>query len=76
MIVSLERALSKLGYCSRKHAAKLIEAGKVSVDGRIITTPNKRVSLESEIKIDGEQLTEKKTVWIMLNKPKNFLNTL
>lgn len=75
MIVSLERALSKLGYCSRSKAAELIEFGKVCVDGRLVSSPNKRVGLDSLITVDGKKITRNKTVWLMLNKPKNVITT-
>lgn len=75
MIVSLERALSKMGYCSRSKAATLITEGRVVVDGRIITSPAKRINLESCITIDGKEISKPKTVWILLNKPKNIVTT-
>lgn len=76
MIVSLERALSKLGYCSRSKAAALIEEGRVSVNGIIITARNRRVNLESNIQVDNQEIKSKKQVWIMLNKPVNVVTTM
>ena len=75
MIVSLERALSKLGYCSRKKAAELVEQGLVSIDGKIVKLPNKRVHLDSKITVEGKTITKPKTICIMLNKPKNVMTT-
>ena len=42
-VVSLSRALSKLGYCSRSQAEKFIIEKKVSVNGRIVLQPAYRV---------------------------------
>ena len=75
MIVSLERALSKLGYCSRSKAAALIMSGKVAVNGKIITSPAKRINLENCITISGKEISKPKIIWIMLNKPKNIVTT-
>ena len=75
MIVSLERALSKLGYCSRSKAAALIRSGKVAVNGKIITSPAKRINLENCITISGKEISKPKIIWIMLNKPKNIVTT-
>jgi len=75
MMVSLERALSKLGYCSRSKAAALIRSGKVAVNGKIITSPAKRINLENCITISGKEISKPKIIWIMLNKPKNIVTT-
>jgi len=74
MSFSLERALSKLGYCSRTEAAKLISDGKVSVDGKVVTSKKRRVLLESKIVIQGKE-TIKKVIWILLNKPINVITS-
>ncbi|MDP3990218.1 MAG: pseudouridine synthase [archaeon] len=75
MLVSLERALSKLGYCSRSKATDLIVTGKVAVDGKTITSPAKRINLESSITVDGKEISKPKIIWIMLNKPKSIVTT-
>ena len=53
-VVSLPRALSKLGYCSRTEVAVLIEAGRVRVNGRVAKLLTLRVHLvEDAITVDG-----------------------
>ncbi len=57
--VSLARALSKLGVCSRSQAVGLIVAGRVSVRGRVETSPARRIDLASEkVAVDGHELRE------------------
>ena len=74
--VSLERALSKLGYMSRSIARKIIIQGKVSVNSKIITDPSFRVDLKRDkIAIDGETLKQKEKIYIVLNKPKGVITT-
>src|ERR1700746_1384026 len=44
----LARALSKLGYCSRSTAAKLIGSGQVRMNGRVVRDPESPVSLGTD----------------------------
>jgi 23S rRNA pseudouridine2605 synthase len=53
--VSLARALSKRRLASRAEARRLIEAGRVHVNGRVVTNPDLRVTPEQlNIEIDGQ----------------------
>jgi 23S rRNA pseudouridine2605 synthase len=68
--VSLARALSKLGYCSRSQAVTIIQGGRVKVNGKIIKSSTHRVSLSDDsISLDGKKIGEKQFVYIMMNKP-------
>jgi pseudouridine synthase len=74
--VSLERAISKLGWASRKEAREMIIQGKVSVNGKVITNPSFRVDIKKDkIAIDGEILKPKRKIYIILNKPKGVVTT-
>lgn len=74
--VSLERAISKLGYASRKIANEMIKQGRVSVNAKIIYDPSYRVSLtKDKIAIDGQVLKQKEKIYIILNKPKGVVTT-
>ncbi|WP_257558545.1 pseudouridine synthase [Sphingobium sp. CFD-2] len=75
-VVSLPRALSKLGFCSRTQAAALIEAGRVSVDGRTARTVSLRVDpARSRIAVDGTLVAAGTKVYLMLNKPRGIVTT-
>jgi len=77
MIVSLPRALSKLGYCSRKQGEKLITEGKVLVNGKIVTDIHKRVNLSKDkISIGNKIVTESPKIYIALNKPRGLVTTM
>jgi 23S rRNA pseudouridine2605 synthase len=72
----LERALSKLGLASRSQARVLIEQGRVTVDGRVITTPSLRLTPERvTIAIDGESSEVAAPLTIILNKPRGYVTT-
>ncbi|CUS96461.1 23S rRNA pseudouridine2605 synthase [Candidatus Kryptobacter tengchongensis] len=74
--VSLERAISKLGYASRNIAREIIKHGRVSVNSKIITDSSYRVNLKKDkIAIDGQILKQKEKIYIILNKPKGIVTT-
>lgn len=75
-VVSLPRALSKLGLCSRTEAAVLIEAGRVTVDGRAARSLSQRVDLATaRIAVDGDAVVAERPIYLMLNKPRGLVTT-
>jgi 23S rRNA pseudouridine2605 synthase len=75
-VVSLPRALSKLGFCSRTQAEALIAAGRVRVDGRIVRNTAARVDPgRARITVDGEPIVAERKVYLMLNKPRGLVTT-
>jgi 23S rRNA pseudouridine2605 synthase len=74
--VSLERALSKLGFASRSRARVLIEQGRVTVDGIVISTPSTRLVPERvTIAIDGATSAVAAPLTIVLHKPRGYVTT-
>jgi len=75
--VSLPRALSKLGLCSRTQAFDLIAAGRVTVNGRVSRDATLRVSLEADnISVDGASTKgQRAPLVIALHKPVGYLTT-
>ena len=74
--VSLARALSKLGYCSRTQARALIQAGRVQVNGAVQRAPSLRVDVRRDrIAVDGRRVTAAANVYLMLNKPRGLVTT-
>ena len=75
-VVSLPRALSKLGYCSRTEAARLIEAGRVTVDDRPARGLSQRVDpARARIAVDGTIISAQRRIYLMLNKPRGLVTT-
>lgn len=65
----INKYLSEAGVCSRREADRLIEAGKVTVDG-ITATPGIKVTADMKIICDGKPVKrEDEFVLIALNKP-------
>jgi 23S rRNA pseudouridine2604 synthase len=65
----LNKAISETGYCSRRAADKLIEEGKVKVNGEIAGLGVK-VTAADTISIGGQTITkEVKNIYLAFNKP-------
>ncbi len=74
--ISIARALSKLGYCSRARAALIIKNGKVKVNGKPVRTPSYKVDTEHDIiEVDNRRLAKPATIVVMLNKPIGYVTT-
>lgn len=76
-VVSLPRAISKLGYNSRSQAEKLVLSGAVSVNGRVVKSISFRVDpAKDKISIKDEVLNKEKTfVYFLLYKPIDVVTT-
>ncbi len=73
---TLERVLSKAGLGSRTEARRWIGAGRVSVNGKIIRTPDRWVDLERDrVALDGRLVRASEKVYLLLYKPKGYLTT-
>ncbi|MBY5314714.1 pseudouridine synthase [Rhizobium leguminosarum] len=74
--VTLPRALSKLGYCSRTQAERLIAENRVAVDGRTVSDTSAWVDLATaSISIDGLVIAAEAKIYLMLNKPRGLVTT-
>ena len=73
--IGLARALSKLGYCSRARAGKLIRAGRVRLNGKLRRDPEMPVRERDRITVDGGPVSAVGKLYIMLNKPRGVVTT-
>jgi 23S rRNA pseudouridine2604 synthase len=66
----INKFLSESGYCSRREADKLLEEGRITVNG-IVPEMGTKVSLDDEIRVDGKLIREKreKPIYLAFNKP-------
>ena len=73
----LARILSKRGVCSRSEAEKLIRAGRVRLDGRIVRNPEHPADLrQARIEVDDAQACAAAPRYLMLNKPRGLVTTV
>ncbi|MCY6369358.1 pseudouridine synthase [Clostridium ganghwense] len=64
----INKLLSNLGLCSRKETNRLIEANRITVNGRLCE-PGQWVEEDDIILIDNEPIPVKEKIYIALNKP-------
>ncbi len=72
----LNRYIANAGICSRREADKLIESGAVSINGKIVTELGTKVTVNDVVNYGGQTLRKEKPVYILLNKPKDYITTL
>ncbi len=72
----LNKYLANSGICSRREADELIKAGDVSVNGKIVTELGVKVSPKDDVRYKGKKITREKKVYILLNKPKDYVTTV
>ena len=74
--VSIARALSKLGHCSRSEGERLVAAGRVRVNGSVVKEISLRVVPETDrIEVDGTAVAKQTHVYVALNKPRGLVTT-
>ncbi|HCU45443.1 MAG TPA: pseudouridylate synthase, partial [Sphingobacterium sp.] len=75
-LIRLNRYIANSGVCSRRKADELIAAGVVSVNGEAVTELGAKVDpAKDDIKYNGERLKREKMVYVLLNKPKDYITT-
>ena len=76
--IRLQKVLAQAGIASRRASEELIEEGRVSVDGKVVTHQGMRVDPETAVvRVDGERVTvAKDTIYLALNKPKGFVTAM
>jgi len=75
-LIRLNRYIANSGICSRRKADELIEAGVVSVNNIPITELGHKVDpSKDEVRYNGELLKREKKVYVLLNKPKDYITT-
>ncbi|MEG0761170.1 23S rRNA pseudouridine(2604) synthase RluF [Chryseobacterium sp.] len=72
----INKYLSEVGYCSRRAADKLLEEGRIKINGKIPELGTK-VSDEDYIEVDGRTIreSESKPIYIAFNKPRGIVCT-
>ena len=73
--VRLNKFLANAGVCSRREADAYIQAGVVSVNGQVVTELGTKVKRTDEIKFHDQTINLEKKVYVLLNKPKDYVTT-
>jgi len=77
----LQKLIAAAGVASRRHAEELITAGRVTVNGKVVTELGSKADPDKDhIKVNGKlinpQLQSREKVYVLLNKPKGYLSSV
>lgn len=75
-LMRLNKYISNSGVCSRREADKLIQAGAVQVNGKIVTELGTKISLTDKVMYGDQTISREKPRYILLNKPKGYITTV
>jgi 23S rRNA pseudouridine2605 synthase len=73
----LQKVLARAGVASRRASEELILAGRVRVNGRIVTELGTKVDAHKDrVEVDGKRLVAEKPVYYLIHKPREMVTTL
>ncbi len=75
-MIRLNKYIANSGICSRREADIHIEAGMVSINGKVITELGYQVAQGDVVKYNGGVIRTEKNVYVLLNKPKDYITTM
>jgi len=74
-LIRLNKYIAAAGICSRREADQLISAGLITVNGKSVTELGSKVNPSDEVKYNGERIRTERKVYLVLNKPKDYVTT-
>jgi 23S rRNA pseudouridine2605 synthase len=74
--IRLNRFIANAGICSRREADELIKAGKIELNGKVVTEMGSQVRPLDIVTYEGKALKSEKLAYVLLNKPKDFITTV
>lgn len=74
--IRINKFLSEAGICSRREADRMIEQGRVTINGRPPTT-GQRVKARDKVRVDGREIEndQEDRVYLAFNKPRGIVTT-
>ena len=70
--IRLNKYIANSGICTRKDADLYISTGSVKVNNKVVTEMGYKVTMDDEVRFDGQLIQPVKRSYILLNKPKGF----
>lgn len=71
----LQKVIANSGVASRRKSEELIKAGRVKVDGEVITELGTKVSKNNVVEVDNVKISTEEKVYFILNKPRGVVTT-
>ena len=75
-VLRLNQFIAHSGICSRRQADDYIKAGLVSINGEVVSEMGIKIKPGDVVKYNGESIRTEKKVYILLNKPKDYVTSL
>ena len=75
-LVRLNKYIANSGLCSRREADEYIQNGQITVNGEVVSTLGAKVNSTDEICFKGKKLESERRVYIVMNKPKDYVTTV
>ncbi|SNS54804.1 23S rRNA pseudouridine2605 synthase [Ekhidna lutea] len=73
--IRLNRFVANAGVCSRREADNLIAAGKIKVNGKVVSEMGYKVKKTDTVEYKGKKLKSETHQYVLLNKPRGFVTT-
>ena len=76
-LLRLQHFMARCGVASRRASEQIIAAGRVSVNGVVVTVPGTKVSAADDVRVDGTRIfLEQEKRYVLLNKPAGYVCSL
>jgi 23S rRNA pseudouridine2605 synthase len=75
-LIRLNKFIANSGICSRREADRMIGAGAVSVNGKVVTELGTRIAPTDKVVYGGQPVRTERPQYILLNKPKGYITTV
>jgi len=78
MAERLQKVMAEYGVASRRKSEEIIYAGRVKVNGRLVTEPGLKIDKDRDvIEVDGNIIkSPEKKIYILLNKPSGYITSV
>ncbi|RRC99807.1 pseudouridine synthase [Prevotella sp. OH937_COT-195] len=73
--IRLNKFIANAGVCSRREADMYITAGKVTVNGEVVTELGTKILRSDKVMFNNKDISPEKKVYVLLNKPKDYVTT-
>ncbi|MBN2214461.1 MAG: rRNA pseudouridine synthase [Bacteroidales bacterium] len=74
--IRLNRYIASTGLCSRRQADTYIKSGLITVNDKTVTELGTKIYPKDIVKYNGSKIKEEKKIYILLNKPKDYVTTV
>ncbi len=72
----LQKVMASCGIASRRKCEEIIQAGRVTVNGKVVTELGTKVGVHDKIIVDGKELFKQQLVYYVLYKPTGYLTAV